>query len=646
MESSSILGRNCAGDGEVCAFCKNFYTGQIAVKKIMLSFRTRIFCSVLVVALLATAVAIYYGRSTIEQMQIDATRESLLYEVSLAAALLRTSDSNSQGMAAVSEILRMPERRLTLMDGAGNVLLDTSPSARDAASLDNHADRPEVAEAMQGGTGFAIRPSATVKNSMAYVAIRVDEGRLLRVAVPLLQLQQAIESRRAVFTRIGIAVLLCSLVLAMLLSQGLKRSLEQMVSVVEAISLGHFHRRLRRIPGQEFVPLADAVNRMADNIDEHVRITEEQTAQLETILETMTDGVLVLGPRGRIRRCNSALARDFPDAADALGAQVVEVIPSPDLQEAVDSIMTVGKDAQLILDTGSGEAVPDAASGESAEQSLADTGRRQNTLQLDLPSGQVFAVCISRPATTHKPGRSGVGAVVVFHDITELMRLERVRRDFVANVSHELRTPLTAIQGYAETLISLDCPPECQRFAKIILKNSMCLSRMVEDLLSLARLEGQPGSLELVPVDPHEAVQQALNMCRDSLKAKGVKISVDIPENARVMASQPHLSQVFRNLMENAMRFTPASGTIRISAHQGKKGLVFRVVDDGPGIPPNDLERIFERFYQVERHRGQGSSGLGLAICKHIIERHGSHIRAESPAVDGSTAFVFTLTSA
>ena len=287
----------------------------------------------------------------------------------------------------------------------------------------------------------------------------------------------------------------------------------------------------------------------------------------------------------------------------------------------------------------------EAGEGGSDEGLAAESGRMQRYLHLELPSGQVMSVCISLPtsADTEKGGQ--LGAVAVFHDITELMRLERVRRDFVANVSHELRTPLTAIQGYAETLVSLDGPPECRRFGEIILKHGAYLSRMVEDLLTLARLEGKSGSLELGPVDPRDALAQATGMCREVLERRRCKVESQIPADCRVLASPPHLTQVFRNLLENAGRYAPEGGSIRVSARQVGDSVVFRVTDDGPGIPKQDLERIFERFYQVERHRGQASTGLGLAICKHIIERHGGSIRAESPASDGNTALVFTLTS-
>ena len=611
----------------------------------MLSFRTRIFCCMLAAALIASGIAVYYGRASFEQSQIDAARERLVRETTLSAVILDKIGKTPDGVRELSAILQMPQERISLLDSSGNVLADTAPGAQPVSKLDNHADRPEVRAAMQGEHGFSIRSSGTLGTEMAYAAVRTTDGHLLRIALPLANLRQEIESRVAVFTRIATVTLAISLILAGLLSGALRNSLSQMVSVVEAISLGNFQRRLRRIPGREFTPLAEAVNRMAENLEDHVRTAAEQTAQLESILETMSDGVLVLGPHGRIRRCNRALAREFPAAATALGAQVVEVIPSPQLQAAVDAAMSCGYNGGESDPASTAKAEnPAALEGASAGEETA-ISRDQRYLQLELSSGQVMSVCISRPCDLEHLGQTGVGAVAVFHDITELMRLERVRRDFVANVSHELRTPLTAIQGYAETLISLDASPECRRFGEIILKHGVCLSRMVDDLLTLARLEGKTGSLELSPVDPRDAVSQAMGMCRELLERRKCTVSIDIPEDCRVMASPPHLAQVFRNLIENAGRYAPEGGSVRIGARVNGPEVAFRVVDDGPGIPKADLERIFERFYQVERHRGQATTGLGLAICKHIVERHGGRIRAESPAQDGSTALVFTLSS-
>ena len=223
------------------------------------------------------------------------------------------------------------------------------------------------------------------------------------------------------------------------------------------------------------------------------------------------------------------------------------------------------------------------------------------------------------------------------------MQLERIRSDFVANVSHELRTPLTAIQGYAETLLSMDSSEQAQHFAAIIYHHSCSLARMLEDLLVLARLEGQGGALELCPTECAATLDEAGSLCQTRLQERKLRLEGHLEKLPPVLADDRLLTLVFRNLLENACRYAEEETAIRVTGRVEGDDVVIRVVDDGVLIPADDLPRIFERFYQVERHRGQNSTGLGLAICKHVIERHGGRIWAESPAEDGSTAIIFTL---
>lgn len=583
----------------------------------MHSFRVRIFVSLLAVALLALGIVVLYGERQLQACQMAEARERLLYEARLVGYILQKLGPDASRMEDLAQNLDMGGSRLSLMDAAGNVLADTARQAQPVRELDNHADRPEVRTAASQGQGFAIRRSGTLDETTAYAAIRLADGHLLRLSVPLTSLEERITLSLAALSDIALLALGVSLLLAALLTGTLRRSLDRMVRVIEGISLGDYQRRLRRIPGKEFAPLAEAVNRMAGNIEKHIRLLADQSAQLESILDSMNDGVLLLDSRGGICRCNRAFARNFPATANRIGANVVEVIPSPVLQQAVDA-MLAKKAASL------------------PEKSASSPARR---LELRLASGQIVDVCLAPQGGD----ASRAGLVAVFRDISELVRLERIRHDFVANVSHELRTPLTAIQGYAETLLSLECGPECRRFAHIILKNGTYLASMVDDLLVLARLENQTEHLALRPCNPAAALHQAVEMCRGPLQARNVRLAVSIPENLRVMASPSHLAQLFRNLLENACRYAPEGGEIRVTASPCGEDALFRVVDDGPGIPSADLERVFERFYQVEKHRSQGSSGLGLAICKHLVEQHGGRIRAESPACDGSTAFVFNL---
>lgn len=578
------------------------------------SFRARIFWAILLVAAVAAGLSLWLTREWLEERQLDEARTGLLREARVAGELMLRGEND---LAALTRVLDLPDLRLSLLDADGRVLAETGGVSPEG--MDNHGDRPEVVQARSGGEGYSLRASGTLHRNFAYAARRLPDGRVLRLALPLDSVNLLIQKRLHVFA----PMILLAVVLAAFISGAMRRSLGQMVDVVSAISRGRLQRRLRRLPGTEFAPLAEAVNRMADSIGEQVRIASDKTAQLESVLNTMSDGVLVLGPQGRIRRCNGAFARLFPQVTDMAGSPVIEVIPSPELQDAVDALLRSAQVART-------------ASG-SGDEDL-DVPRSLRQVQLHL-GGRAFSVFISLPVLAD----ARLGAVLVFRDISDLMQLERIRSDFVANVSHELRTPLTAIQGYAETLLSMDSPEQARHFAAIIYRHSCSLARMLEDLLVLARLEGQGGALELCPTECAATLEEAGSLCQARLQERSLRLEGHLEELPPVLADDRLLTLVFRNLLENACRYAEEGTAIRVTGRVEGDDVVIRVVDDGATIPADDLPRIFERFYQVERHRGQNSTGLGLAICKHVIERHGGRIWAESPAEDGSTAIIFTL---
>lgn len=584
------------------------------------SFRARIFWAILLVAALSAGLSLWLTREWLEERQLEETRSGLLREARVAEALLLRGDAR---LGELARVLDLPDLRISLLDSEGKVLEETGGVAPEG--MDNHADRPEVQQARSTGEGYALRASGTLHRNFAYAARRLPDGRVVRLALPLDSVNLLIEQRLHVFARMALLAVVLAVLLAAVISGAMRRPLAQMVDVVTAISRGRMQRRLRRLPGTEFAPLAEAVNRMADSIGEQMRIAADKTAQLESVLNTMSDGVLVLGPQGRIRRCNGAFARLFPQVTDMAGSPVIEVVPSPELQEAVDGLLHSAREQR-------------AARQEAGDEGP-DVPRSLRQVQLQL-GGRTFSVLISLPVLAD----ARLGAVLVFRDISDLMQLERIRSDFVANVSHELRTPLTAIQGYAEALLSVDAAEQARHFAGIIHRHSCSLARMLEDLLVLARLEGQGGALELCPTDCALALEEAGSLCQNRLQERGLRLEGRLEDLPPVLADERLLTLVFRNLLENACRYAEEGSAIRVRGQETDGGLVtIRVVDDGVTIPADDLPRIFERFYQVERHRGQNSTGLGLAICKHVIERHGGRIWAESPAGDGSTAIILTL---
>ncbi len=399
------------------------------------------------------------------------------------------------------------------------------------------------------------------------------------------------------------------------------RSVRTMIETAEAIGKGGWEQRIDFYPGRELELLASAINWMAGRIGEHFDTITEQKEKLEAVLDGMWDGVMVLDRSGRIQSVNSSLREIVDQPGDVTGKRPLEVVGSPELQDLCDQLVGNG-------------------------------GRGLHSLAVELGE-RTWEVNVVRPADSAQ----GLGLILVFHDISERRRAEAMRRDFAANVSHELRTPLTSVKGYAETLLGDPPPPPqtAEKFLRIILKNADHMSKMVNDLLSLSRLEAREQRFEVGPVNPRAALKIALEGVEPMARAKGVEVRDELDGELadrsagppKVFADKDQLSQVFRNLVENAVKFGPDKGVVHVTVEVKGSLAEFRVRDLGPGIPKRDQERIFERFYSVEKYRSNkyGSTGLGLAICRHIVRSMGGEIFVQSPppGFDTGTAVVFTV---
>ncbi|MEW5775037.1 MAG: ATP-binding protein [Thermodesulfobacteriota bacterium] len=585
------------------------------------SFRRRLFLSFTAVILAALAVPAFFTRAVLEDALLADAKAAAARQLDAAAWALEQS-----GLAAPADIQPWAQDlgrrlgvRITCIAPDGVVLADSDLTADLVRSLDNHADRPEVLAAAEAGRGLSVRYSATLGLDLIYAATRVRNAAglpeaILRLAQPYMSLKLRIEGLAG---KVLLAMLLAAglgLALSWAVTRSLARSIAEMILVAEGISRGDYHRRLRFYPGQEFEGLAAAINAMAADISGQIDTISAQKTQLEAVLNAMAEGVLVLDRRGRILRANPAMEAIAPGVAKAQGRQPLEAIPSPELQQAADAVLQ----------------------GE-------DTIR----LQIEPVRDRVYDVRLA-PA---RGGDTDIGALAVFHDISELKRLERVRRDFVANVSHELRTPLTAIKGYAEALLdNPDADPRRSRgFLEVLHKNADHMARMVEDLLSLSRLESGRQAFECADVTPAASLAEALRACGQMAEAKGISVDQDL-DDSRVTADPDRLAQVFRNLLENAFKYGPPQSRVRIGSRRQDREVFFSVADAGPGIPRAEQARVFERFYRVEKHRskdGSPSTGLGLAIVKHIVERLGGRVWIESPlSPAGGTALHFTLPAA
>ena len=591
-----------------------------------LSFRSRLLLSFWAVLFLALLIpSIYYRKTLSQDIEAD-TRSNAIHQLNLAYWLL-SQDQPFQNAASLEEWCKtIGDRlgtRITYVATDGTVVADSQVIFDRVPSMGNHANRPEIIQAYQKGLGTSSRYSITLERNLIYAARKSDGGGaipagVIRVAVPFSEVKLKLDRFGRNFILTLLLAFGATILISYLLARQLEAPLRRMIRAAEAIGSGDYGKRIRISPGQEFSPLSHAINNMAENIEKQIHTITEQKQQLEAVLNGMAEGVMVLDTRGRIRTVNPALARIIPHPPASIGRRPLEVILSSELQQACDQVLAASDELQV----------------------------QPYNLEISWGEGRAFDVNIVQL----RDHQGGMGAIVVFHDITQLKRLEKIRQDFVANVSHELRTPLTSIKGYAETLLAgkSESPDSSRDFLQIILKHANQMSKMVDDLLQLARLEAREQLSQPVAVDAAAAINSAWKACSSLAEAKEVRLEKRLPEEQiLVRADSEQLEQVFRNLLENAVKYGPSGGTVRVSCNFGPEGAIFQVRDDGLGIPSQAQTRIFERFYRVEKDRTnqEGSTGLGLAICRHIIQNHGGEIWVESPP-QGETkgsAFFFTL---
>jgi two-component system phosphate regulon sensor histidine kinase PhoR len=579
--------------------------------------RNRIFFKLLAAFLIAIAATAFtldfmlgsaWERSLRAEIQRSLTQKTLLFANRVAA---------DRGVRPLPEIATQEAQaagaRATIIDASGRVLAD---SEANPATMENYATRPEFVAALAGKTGWNERRSATLGIPFLYVAAPLSGG-AVRLAYPLSEIEVVrAKVRRRLLWGSALAFLIALLVAA-LASIWTARRLQRIVDVAARIERGDLRARVDDPSFDEIGRVAAAIDRTAGQIERSFAAVRSSQRQLETLLNSMQDAVIAVSADGLVQWANQPMDRLVPQRA-RLNAPVVETIRDPDFLSTVKAATT-------------------------AKQ--AKTGRATSIV-----SGRAFDV-------TAAPLPDG-GAVAVLRDLTETERVEKTRRDFIANVSHELRTPLTSIQGYAETLLdsSSEDGPHHRDFLEIIRKNAARMSRLTEDLLTLARVESGETRFETVPLPPIELLRDAEESFREIARGQGVELRImdlqitDAPGGSSieslpmVQANREAIHQVFSNLIDNAMKYGRSGGRIVLGARTAPRGVEFYVQDFGAGISSEHLPRLFERFYRVDkaRSRESGGTGLGLAIAKHIMLAHGGSIRAESELNHGST-FAFTL---
>jgi two-component system phosphate regulon sensor histidine kinase PhoR len=494
--------------------------------------------------------------------------------------------------------------RLTLIDAAGRVIVD---SDRHLITVDNHLNRSEIQEARIKGKGTATRYSQTLKTDTLNVALPLYDGTNLtgyiRLSRPMLEVAQSVDRIRYSVLEVLILILLLSMILAFFFSK-------KMVSPIQEIEA--FTNRIRKgdVSGMVMIESRDEVGQLARNINEMVSGLQEKIKQandekwkLRAAFAGMAEGVMVLDAQNRIESLNKSMTKMISsEYVDIVGKSPLEVFRNVELQDAMNRFrqagdpvlqeIALGDDISLILD-------------------------------------------VSISAIKNLPGQAPK-TMMVFHDVTRLKKLERMRVDFVANVTHEIKTPLTAIIGFVETLEhgAIEDAATARKFLHTIRENALRLNRLVDDLLILSNVELGETKLHIEGLSIADVLERALMLIQANATLKNVSLRTDLSaELPLIRADRDKAVQVLLNILDNAVKFTPEGGQVSITAHEDQQDFItIRITDTGPGMAKSELPRLGERFYRVDKTRSRdlGGTGLGLSIVKHLMKAHSGEMHIES----------------
>jgi two-component system phosphate regulon sensor histidine kinase PhoR len=571
----------------------------------------------LVIILSSILVGGIYASTTLKKFYLRKTAEDLAVRAHLIAREVAPSfaKENQQSLDELSKTVgRETATRITLILPSGDVLGD---SDEDPQGMENHAGRPEVKAALLGNRGVYIRYSDTLQQEMMYVALPLKKnGEVLgvvRTSIPVSEIDATLSSIYRKIALAGLFLVLLAAVASLYVARRISQPIEEMKKGAKRFAEGNFSRKLLVPDSEELGSLADVLNHMAKQLDEKIRIITEQRNELETILSAMREGVLAVDSEERILTFNQAAGSFLGiDLSSAKGHTIQEVIRNADIQRFLSGVL-LGK------------------------------GPSEGEIALIVPESKFLQV--SGTLLRNSQGKT-IGALAVLNDITRMRQLENMRREFVANVSHELKTPITSIKGYVETLQegALGDKKNVQKFLEIVLKQSDLLNAIVDDLLSLSRIEqdAERGEIQLADENLRHIIEAVAVDYGLKARERKIKVIVSCSEEIMVKASPRLLEQAIGNILDNAIKYSEQGTAVEVEAVSNSEEVNIRVSDHGSGIAPEHLPRLFERFYRVDKGRSRelGGTGLGLAIVKHIAQAHGGSVTVESTLGKGS---IFTL---
>jgi two-component system, OmpR family, phosphate regulon sensor histidine kinase PhoR len=570
---------------------------------------------VIVIVLAVTAVTLFMTYS-MKKFYLAETSSELKARASLIQDRFANAEflANAASVDSLSKYLGQESlSRITIILPSGVVIGDTD---EDPAKMENHLNRPEIQQALAGQIGTSERYSHTRHEMMLYSALPIINGEqtigVIRIAVPITGLDKEFAG---IYPRIifdGVVMAFLAGLLSFYISRRFSVPLEKMTRISEEFSRGNFQHKIAPGKSVEIDLLAEALNRMAAQLDEKIRTIVSQRNELEAVLSSMVEGVLAFDINERLVNLNKAAARILDlDIDQAKGRFVQETIRNAQLQAFVKKIL---------------------ATGEPSEDEITLQRNNERVLQMH---GTIL----------NSDKGEYLGALIVLNDITHMRHLENIRRDFVANVSHELKTPITSIKGFVETLRdgAIGDSKDAERFLEIVARQSDRLNSIVEDLLVLSKIEeAEKTEIPLEIGNLKDVIQNAIDACELKIRDKNISVSFDCDQEAHSLINSQLLEQAIVNLLDNAIKYSENGGTVELLCKPSDDEAIISVRDWGAGIEKKHLPRLFERFYRVDkgRSRDMGGTGLGLAIVKHIVIAHHGYVGVESVIGKGS---VFTI---
>lgn len=576
------------------------------------SLQLRLIISYVCIILFSFGFAAYFLARNLGDNALREIKSSLLNQANLVESQVPADYVKSENIQAlnkiVTELSKKINARITIITQTGRVLADSQND--DIKAMDNHLSRPEIQSALRGETGEATRYSSTLKIDMLYMALPIKYNNenigVVRLALALTYVQkELLLVRKAIIASFIFAILL-ALVLGSVMAAGIVKPLKKIIYSARRFAKGDFTHKILLDSTDEVGELAFALNSMANDIENKVKEIQIRNQHLAAILQSMIEGIIVVDRAGNILSINTPIERMFGIRdEDARNKLLLEAISNNDISDIVSDVLKSGV-------------------------------FKSREISSIWPKHMIFRIDVSPIFQS-----GGItGALVVIHDITEFRRLEAVRRDFVANVSHELKTPLTSIKGFVETLLegAIDDKDNARHFLQIIEEHANRLNSLINDLLDLSSIESGYSKLQRENINIRDLTDRAILGFSSQLKNKMIHVDSQISPSFAVSADKDKLNQVFTNLIDNAIKFNKERGFIKIYADDLGDRLKIIIEDSGSGIPSQDIPRIFERFYRVDKARSRelGGTGLGLSIVKHIVELHGGSVGVESSEGFGS----------